>query len=198
MFKVGVTGGIGSGKTTVTNMLKDFGVDIIDADEVARELVQPGTPTLAAIQQKYGPDILLPDGSLNRARLRARVFTTPEEKTWLEALLHPLIMQLCEERLEQVRSTYAVLSSPLLIETGQHKLVDRVLVVDIPEALQLSRTTSRDNSSPEQIQQIIDSQLSRQERLSHADDILDNSLDEQQLRLAVEKLHIDYLKFAQE
>ena len=198
MFKVGITGGIGSGKTTVTNILKELGVEIIDADEIAREVVRPGTPALVQITQRYGPDILLADGGLNRTKLRTLVFAAPEEKAWLEALLHPLILQLCKERLEQTHSAYAVLSSPLLIESGQHRVVDRVLVVDIPEALQLSRTANRDNSSPEQIQQIIESQLSRQERLSYADNILDNSLDEQQLRLAIEKLHIEYLKYSHE
>jgi dephospho-CoA kinase len=198
MFKVGVTGGIGSGKTTVTNIFGELGIEVVDADLVAREVVQPGTQALAKIRERYGPKILLNDGGLNRPQLRKVVFSTPEEKTWLEELLHPLIFRLSRERLNSAHSAYAILSSPLLIESGEYQIVDRVLVVDIPEALQKSRTAARDNTTPEHIQQIIENQISREKRLQYADDILDNSLDELQLRLAVEQLHLKYLEYARE
>lgn len=198
MFKVGITGGIGSGKTTVTDIFAQLGVEVVDADLVAREVVEPGTPALAQIAQRFGADILLDDGSLDRAELRRQIFKNPPDKLWLEALLHPEILRVCRERLEQAHSAYAILSSPLLIESGEHQLVDRVLVVDLPEDLQLSRTASRDSAAHDQIQQIIDSQIGRQERLSYADDMLDNSLDELQLRLATEKLHLFYLHQALE
>lgn len=196
MFTVGVTGGIGSGKTTVTNIFEKLGIEVVDADLVAREVVQPGTPGLAQIGHRYGAAVLLPDGSLNRVALRDIVFAKPQEKQWLEDLLHPMIISRCQQRLKQVHSAYGILSSPLLIESGQYKLVSRVLVVDVPEHVQLSRTTARDSSTPEKIQQIIDSQISREERLRYADDILDNSLDELELRVGVEQLHVKYLAFA--
>lgn len=198
MFKVGLTGGIGSGKTTVTDIFRQLGVEVIDADLVAREVVEPGTPALKEIADYFGAGILLDNGALDRAQLRDRVFNNPPDKHWLEALLHPQILRVCRHRLEQAHSAYAILSSPLLIESGEHKLVDRVLVIDVPEALQIDRTASRDRMTHAQIQQIISNQLGRQERLSYADDILDNSLDELQLRLATEKLHLSYLRQALE
>ncbi len=196
MFKVGVTGGIGSGKTTVTDIFRNLGVEVVDADLVAREVVEPGSPALAKIAGHFGAEILKPDGSLDRARLRNQVFSNPQDKLWLEKLLHPRILKLCRERLERAYSPYAILSSPLLIESGEHQLVDRVLVVDLPVDLQISRTICRDRVADTQVQQIIDSQLGRAERLSHADDILDNSQDELQLRRTAEKLHLFYLRQA--
>ncbi len=194
MYKVGITGGIGSGKTTVTNWLQQLGVEVVDADVVAREVVLPGTAALEQISQHFGEQLLTADGVLDRKALRERIFNDPQEKLWLENLLHPEIKRLCRERLEQAHSMYVMLSSPLLIESGEYKLVDRVLVVDVPESLQLARTAARDNANADDIQQIINSQMTRQERLSYADDILDNSLDELQLQLAIEKLHFYYLQ----
>jgi dephospho-CoA kinase len=196
MFKVGITGGIGSGKTTVTDIFRELGIEVVDADLVARELVEPGSPALAEIARHFGAKILRPNGELDRARLRDQVFSNPPDKLWLERLLHPQILGLCRERLETAHSAYVMLSSPLLIESGEHGLVDRVLVVDLPVDLQISRTADRDRVPEAQIQQIIESQLGRAERLKQADDILDNSLDQLQLRLAVEKLHRFYLRQA--
>lgn len=198
MLKVGLTGGIGSGKTTVTDIFQQLGVEVVDADLVAREVVQPGMPALSRIAERFGPDLLLEDGGLDRTKLRKLVFSDAQAKLWLEGLLHPEIIRICRERLEQAHSAYAILSSPLLIESGQYQMVDRVLVVDLPEDLQVSRTSRRDSAEHEQIQQIIDSQISRAERLTYADDILDNRLDELQLRLATEKLHLHYLQIAQQ
>lgn len=198
MFTVGITGGIGSGKTTVTTILQKLGVEVVDADLVAREVVKPGTQGLAEISHRYGAAVLLANGELNRPALRDMVFTKPGEKQWLEALLHPMIIGRCQELLKHVHSAYGILSSPLLIESGQYKLVSRVMVVDVPEQVQLSRTTARDRSTPQKIQQIIDSQISREERLRHADDVIDNSRDELHLREAVERLHVKYLELAQQ
>jgi dephospho-CoA kinase len=196
MFKVGITGGIGSGKTTVTDIFRELGIEVVDADLVARELVEPGSPALAEIARHFGAKILHPNGELDRARLRDQVFSNPPDKLWLERLLHPQILRLCRERLKTAHSAYVMLSSPLLIESGEHRLVDRVLVVDLPVDLQISRTANRDRVPEAQIQQIIESQLGRAERLKRADDILDNSLDQLQLRLAVEQLHRFYLRQA--
>lgn len=198
MLKVGLTGGIGSGKTTVTDIFQQLGVEVVDADLVAREVVQPGTPALSLIAERFGSDLLLEDGGLDRTKLRKLVFSDAQAKLWLEGLLHPEIIRICRERMEQAHSAYAILSSPLLIESGQYQMVDRVLVVDLPEDLQVSRTSKRDSAEHEQIQQIIDSQISRAERLTYADDILDNRLDERQLRLATERLHLHYLQITQQ
>src|SRR5690554_1284675 len=118
MLKVGITGGIGAGKTTVTAIFQQLGVEVVDADVVAREVVEPGTPALTQIAQHFGPDILSPDGELDRQALRQRIFTDPQEKLWLEALLHPEIKRVCREQLAQAHSAYAILSSPLLVESG--------------------------------------------------------------------------------
>lgn len=196
MYTIGVTGGIGSGKSTVTTLFQELGIEVVDADRVSREVVQAGTPALNRISQRYGKEILLQDGNLNRTKLREIVFAKPEEKQWLEALLHPEILHICRDRLEHAHSSYAILSSPLLVESGEYQLVDRVLVVDIPEDLQVLRAGRRDKVSDEAIQQIIKNQLSRQERLSYANDVVDNSDDELALRARIEDLHLRYLQYA--
>ena len=174
-FIVGLTGGIGSGKTTIANMFADLGVDIIDADLIARQVVQPNSKALVAIAQHFGNDYINEDGQLNRALLRTSIFSHNHEKLWLNNLLHPLIRQDILSALAASHSVYCLLVAPLLLENHLNKLVSTVLVIDTSEALQLSRTLSRDTSTKEEVKAIINSQISRANRLSAADHLIDNS-----------------------
>ncbi|WP_416306109.1 dephospho-CoA kinase [Neptunicella sp. SCSIO 80796] len=195
-FIIGLTGGIGSGKTTVANLFARQGIEIIDADVLAREVVMPGSDGLKAIYVHFGDKILLDDGSLDRKQLRNLVFSHPEEKQWLDTLLHPQIRQLMISRSAQALSPYAILVVPLLLENNLTNLINRVLVVDAQESLQQQRTAARDNVSIEQVDQIMTTQLSRQDRLSRADDIINNNGDIVSLQQQVDKLHQDYLILA--
>ena len=193
---VGITGGIGCGKSSVTDQLKRLNVDIIDADIIAREIVEPGKFALKKIVEHFGEEVLLPDGSLDRAKLRVIIFSEKEKKNWLEDLLHPLIKDEIRTQIKSASSEYVVLSSALLLETGQKSLVDMVVVVDIPETLQIERTTLRDSNSSELVKKIIDSQLKRDERLSRADIVIDNSNSLDELSSKIKKLHGDLKKKA--
>lgn len=198
MFVVGLTGGIGSGKTAVSDRFAARGIDVVDADVVSRQVVEPGTQALQQIQRHFGDDILQADGQLDRARLRQLVFSNSDEKTWLEKLLHPLMGVELFRQLETAASPYVLFVSPLLVEAGQIALCDRVIVVDAPESVQLDRTTQRDNNTPEQVKNIMTAQLSRQQRLKSATDVIDNSGSLEQLDLRVAELHQDFLQLAQE
>jgi dephospho-CoA kinase len=198
MFVVGLTGGIGSGKTAVSNRFAALGIDIVDADVVARVVVEPGTPALAQIREHFGADILQADGGLDRAKLRSVVFADAQEKHWLEQLLHPLIAAEVSRQLQAATSPYALFVSPLLIEAGQIDFCDRVVVVDAPEVAQLSRTTARDNNTEAQVKSIMGAQLSRNERLASASDVIDNSGSLEQLDQAVDALHHTFLALARE
>jgi len=190
---VGVTGGIGSGKSTVTDKLAKLGIDIIDADIVARLVVLPGTDALTQISQHFGNTLILADGSLDRKALRAKVFADEKERLWLETLLHPIIRQEIQRQLDQSQSRYSVLSSPLLLETGQHSLVDKVLLVDTTEALQISRTQKRDDTSVEAVSAIMAAQWPRTKRQAHADFIILNDGDLEQLESDVMDIHHTFL-----
>lgn len=190
---LGLTGGIGSGKSAVAQYFVEQGVHLVDADHAARWVVEPGRPALAKIAEHFGSEVLQADGQLDRAALRARVFTDADERRWLEALLHPLIGQEIMQYLARAESPYAILVSPLLIESGQYRLTQRVLVVDAPEQLQVQRTMQRDHTSAEQVQAILKAQASREERLRHADDVLVNDRDLPWLQAEVERLHHFYL-----
>ncbi|MEK8078911.1 dephospho-CoA kinase [Pseudomonas sp. XK-1] len=190
---LGLTGGIGSGKSAVAQHFVDLGVHLVDADHAARWVVEPGRPALAKIVEHFGGDVLQADGQLDRSALRARIFADSDERRWLEALLHPLIGQEIIAYLARAESPYAILVSPLLIESGQHRLTQRVLLVDAPEQLQIQRTIARDQSSAEQVQAILKAQASRSERLQHAHDVLVNDRDLHWLQAEVERLHNFYL-----
>ncbi|WP_257295788.1 dephospho-CoA kinase [Endozoicomonas sp. YOMI1] len=194
-FTVGVTGGIASGKTTVTDFFASKGIRIVDADIASRVVVEPGKPALADIERRYGPEILL-DGSLDRRKLRTIIFDDADERKWLEGLLHPLIRDQIILELTHAESSYAVLVSPLMLETSQHELVDRLLVVDVPESVQLSRTMARDQMTEEQTRLILNSQMERQQRVGRADDIVDNSGSLTRLHRSLDKLHQFYLSLA--
>jgi dephospho-CoA kinase len=193
MKVIGLTGGIGSGKSTVADLFRQKGIEVIDADQLAREVVEPGTPALAAIAAHFGEEILDGAGRLRRAALRERVFVNPAERQWLEALLHPLIQELVQARIAQCRSVYCLLMSPLLLESRQKLLVDRILVVDVSRETQLRRTMQRDTSSRETVEAIIAAQISREQRLAAADDIIENDGSRARLVPAVARLHQNYL-----
>lgn len=197
-YIVGLTGGIGSGKTTVANLFHQLGIQSVDADLVAREVVMPGEPALQQIIQYFGTTILQQDGQLDRAALRARIFADDTEKQWLNQLLHPLIRQRMLQQLQQCTSAYALLIAPLLLENKLHTYTDRVLVVDVPVEVQLSRTVQRDQVSAEQVQNILNSQISRSERLRLADDILLNTVAISELQTQIQQLHLRYQQFAKE
>lgn len=190
---LGLTGGIGSGKSAVVEQFGRLGVHWVDADHAARWVVEPGKPALARIAEHFGDGVLTPTGELDRAVLRARVFENAGERKWLEQLLHPLIRQEIAEHLSRAQSPYAILVSPLLIEAGQYRQADRVLVVDVPESLQLQRAMRRDQASEAQIRAILKAQASREERLRHADDVLVNDRDRAWLEAEVRRLHDFYL-----
>ncbi|CAH1536115.1 MULTISPECIES: dephospho-CoA kinase [Vibrio] len=193
-FVIGLTGGIASGKTTVANLFKQqFKIDIVDADIVAREVVEPNTPGLNAIIEHFGTDIVHDDQTLDRAKLRERIFSHPEEKAWLNGLLHPMISEKMIEDLEQVTSDYALLVVPLLVENKLDSLCDRVLVVDVEPQTQISRTVKRDNVSEEQAKAILASQASREQRLALADDVVKNNPNDPELLLQITDLHEKYL-----
>ena len=193
MFVVGITGGIGSGKSAVTDHLETLGITVVDADKVARVVVEPGTPGLAAIAEHFGEDILLADGRLDRAALRKIVFDNPDERKVLEGITHPRIRDEISRQLSEANSPYVVLSSPLLLESDQNTFANYVVVVDVPEEVQLTRTMARDSNSEALVKQIMAAQLDRKTRLSRADTSImnDGSLDA--LYERVKKLHEDLL-----
>ncbi len=193
---VGLTGGIGSGKTLVSDYFKSLGITVVDADVVSREVVEPGTEALEKIAAHFGPDILTIDGELNRRALRDIIFNSPEQKQWLESLLHPLIGMETIRQLQASQSPYTIFVSPLLIEIGQYKMTDRILVVDAPESLQIKRTSQRDNTSEESVQAIMETQASRNKRLEMANDVILNDGDMDSLRQKIDALHKTYLSLA--
>jgi dephospho-CoA kinase len=193
-FIVGVTGGIGSGKTTVTNIFSEYGIDIIDADIIAREVVAKGSPALCTISKHFGESYIHEDGQLNRALLRKRIFTNDADKAWLNDLLHPLIRAQILLQAKAALSPYCIVVAPLLIENNLTALVNRVLIVDVEESTQINRTTKRDNNSSKQVKAIMNSQVNREVRLKHADDIINNNnCSIESLKQSVIILHQDYL-----
>jgi dephospho-CoA kinase len=191
-FRVGLTGGIASGKSTVANLFAALGVTIVDTDLLAREVVAPGSPLLPKIAEHFSAQVLQKDGSLDRARLRERVFANPAERQWLEALTHPAIRELTDRRCEEATGRYVIVAIPLLVETAGADRFDRVLVVDCDPEIQLARLQARDGSTREQAAQLLAAQATREQRLAVADDVIVNNGDIAALRDQVEKLHRRY------
>ncbi|MBR9829897.1 MAG: dephospho-CoA kinase [Oceanospirillales bacterium] len=192
MLVAGLTGGIGSGKSAASACFTALGVPVIDADVVARQVVEPGSEALLKIAAHFGQNVITADGTLDRPALRRIVFDKERERNWLETLLHPLIRNQILDTIEQLDTDghdYAILASPLLLETDQHLLISKVIVVDVPESLQVERTMQRDGIEEAQVKQILAAQATREERLSHADYILDNSGSQDALAAAVAALH---------
>ncbi len=194
MFVVGLTGGIGSGKTAATDYLASLGVQIVDADLASRVVVEPGRPALQQIATEFGLQMLNDDGSLNRAALRAVVFADKQALRRLEAITHPAIRAELERQLKAATSAYTVLVSPLLMETNQHELVNRVLLIDAPEEAQVTRTVARDQVPATQVESIMSAQLTRHDRRARADDVIcnDGSLDD--LHRQLDAVHHHYLQ----
>jgi dephospho-coA kinase len=200
-YVVGLTGGIGSGKSTIAELFAELGVSIVDADLIARQVVEKGSPLLAEIAAHFGPEILLEDGALNRAALREKVFNHESEKQWLNQLLHPAIRHEMLQQLAAQRMPYCIFMVPLLIENKLTALCQRVLVVDVSEQTQMTRASKRDNNQLALIKNIMQSQVSRSERLQHADDVINNDADLSeslpQLKQKVLDLHHLYLQLAE-
>ena len=196
MLIVALTGGIGSGKSAVADEFSRLGVPIIDTDILARQLVEPGTPAYAEIVQTFGKGILTDDGQLDRRQLRERIFAEPQQRETLEKILHPRIREEVRCQIARLHSAYCIVVIPLLSEKGNYSFVDRVLVVDAPREQQIRRTMARDRHSREQVEQILTSQSSRDQRLAIADDILDNSGDLANLQQQVQALHRQYQSLA--
>lgn len=194
---VGLTGGIGSGKTAASDYLASLGITIVDADVVAREVVEPGQPALAQIKAHFGREVILADGHLNRATLREIVFANPEQRKILEQITHPAIGAAIIAQLQAATSPYAVLASPLLLETSQHQMVKRVLLIDVPEEVQIARTTARDDVPEEQVKAIMAAQMARDKKLARAHDIISNTGSLAALHQNLHQQHLDYLRIAQ-
>lgn len=195
-YIVGLTGGIGSGKSAVAAGFQRRDIKVVDADIAARKVVEPGTTALERIAEHFGESILQADQTLDRAALRTIVFADDRERRWLEQLLHPAIGQWLADELASATSPYAILESPLLLETDQHEMVDRILVVDVSREQQIARACARDSNSREQIEAIIAAQMPREERLSKADDVVDNNGPIEDLEAQIERLHTRYVDLA--
>ena len=196
VFRVGLTGGIATGKSTVAAMFADLGVPVIDSDHIAREIVQPGQPALADIVAAFGPEALDARGQLDRRRLRALVFADDALREQLEAILHPRVRAAMLKATERTGGPYQLLVVPLLVEVGFGDQVDRVLVVDCPTQLQRQRLSARDDETDESAELMICAQADRQDRLREADDTISNSGDLATTRQQVEALHNTYCELA--
>ena len=194
MFVVGLTGGIGSGKSAATAIFEDLGIDVVDADLASREAVLPGSKALDQIQKKFGNEILLEDQSLNRARLREIIFDNSEDKTWLEQLLHPEIRHIIQSKLENSSSEYVILVSPLLFETDQHEFCNTTILIDSSLNSQVSRTSKRDSVSEDSVKKIISAQMSRDDKLKIAEIVINNDDSLEQLESNVKKVHENLIK----
>lgn len=190
---IGLTGGIGSGKTAVSDIFEELGIGIVDADLASRVVVEKGRPSLEEIAKHFGQGILTEEGELDRAKLREIIFNSDEEKNWLESLLHPAIARQIQDELKASSSPYTILVSPLLLETNQKDFCNKVLVVDVPVETQIERTLKRDGVSLEQVQSIIKAQISRDKRLELADEVIVNDKSLEDLQLAVSKLHQQFI-----
>ncbi len=196
MLKIGLTGGIGSGKSTVCALFQELGVNIIDADNIAKALVSPGMPALTQIIDQFGKEFLQADGALDRNKLRKLIFSDKEKKQQLENILHPLVYKQIGIEIQRSTSPYCIVAVPLLFETQKSPLFDRILVVDCSIDEQLQRVENRDKLNRGQILSIIDSQIPREQRLKRADDIIENSANITQLAEQIKRLHNSYLLLA--
>jgi len=192
MLRVGLTGGIASGKTAVANVFSDLGAGVIDTDHLAREVVAPGEPGLGAVREAFGNCVISNSGKLDRRALRTLVFANPEDRRRLEAILHPLIRRRTSEKLDQLDAPYALVVVPLLFETGFETLVDRVAVVDCPRDVQLKRLRARDGIDKAEAEAMLSAQANRETRLARADDVIDSSGDWERTRERVRELDAQY------
>ena len=197
MLIIGLTGGIGSGKSAVSDKFKSLGITVVDADVAARTVVEPGQPALAEIERHFGSNILNQAGVLDRAQLREIMASDSEERVWLESVLHPKIGEQIAKELNESTSPYTIYVAPLLLETNSQKMCSRVLVVDVPKEIQIQRTAERDKVSEIQIEKIVAVQMEREERLEKADDVLVNTGTIKELEEQVVNLHQKYLEMVE-
>ncbi|MDH5472029.1 MAG: dephospho-CoA kinase [Gammaproteobacteria bacterium] len=198
MLVIGLTGGIGSGKSTVAELFRKRKIPIIDTDILARELVRPGQPALNEIIQTFGDTVIHKNGELDRQTLARLTFQNESARKKLEAILHPKIRQLMTEQINSVSAPYVIAVIPLLIEAGQTDLVNHILLVDCPEEIQIHRVKQRDNRDEQQIREILNAQASRQTKIAMADDIIENQGELSDLDAKIEKLHQKYLLMSQD
>jgi len=194
MLIIGLTGGIGSGKSVASDKFASLGITVVDADVASRTVVQPGMPALKEIESHFGPEIIAGDGQLDRTKLREIIASDAEERKWLESVLHPRIGEQITKEISESSSPYTIFVAPLLLETNSDNMCSRVLVVDVAEEVQIQRTTKRDQVLGEQIEKIVAAQMSRKERLEKADDVLENAGTIRELQDQVEELHHKYLE----
>lgn len=198
MFIIGLTGGIGSGKSLVSDLFSQLGIEIIDTDVIARELVKLGGPALEQIKHHFGASIINSKQELNRAALRQKIFADPVEKKWLENLLHPLIHVEANRRTKSAKSPYCIIVIPLLFESQRDYLLDRVLVIEASKETQIQRVMQRDKTKQVEVEKIIDAQANLETRRAGADDIIQNNSSVAEVEEQVKKLHVLYLKLAQQ
>lgn len=196
MLIIGITGGIGSGKSAASDYLARQGITVVDADRVSRRVVEPGQPALEQIRAHFGDRVIQADGTLDRRALRELVFDDPEQRRVLESITHPAILEEMRRQLADSRSPYTVLVSPLLLETDQYRMVDRVLLVDVPESVQVERTARRDEVPGDQVRRIMAAQMDREDRRRRADDIVTNDGTLEDLHRQLDELHRHYLEMA--
>tara|TARA_B100000029_G_scaffold335856_1_gene327967 strand:+ start:2903 stop:3499 length:597 start_codon:yes stop_codon:yes gene_type:complete len=196
MFVVGLTGGIGSGKTVASDRFEELGVKVVDADIASRVVVEIGKPALSSIEGEFGSDVISDDGSLNRAKLREIIFKDDEAKSWLESLLHPLIGQHILDEIASATSRYVILVSPLLFETTQFQMCNRTLLIDVPKDIQILRTAKRDKVPESQVEKIIASQMDRDQKIGKADDVIVNDGEIGDLISKIDKIHQRYIELA--
>jgi len=194
---IALTGGVGSGKSTVSSLFAELGIDIIDTDTIARDIVKPGMPALLEITEHFGSGIVDKEGALKRTQLRKKIFAKPQEKQWLENLLHPLIREQVRQRVAVSESPYCIVVIPLFFETKRYEAINRILVVEASKEMQIQRVMDRDNCSEVEVERIMQSQVSDQTRREGADDIIENNGSIERLREQVLALHERYLNLCQ-
>ena len=197
MLIIGLTGGIGSGKSVASDKFKSLGITIVDADVASRTVVEPGKPALKEIQDHFGSGIITAEGKLDRNKLREIIATDAEERKWLESVLHPKIGEQITKEISESTSVYTLFVAPLLLETNSQEMCSRVVVVDVPKDVQIRRTAKRDKVSPNQVEQMVAAQMEREKRLEKADDVLLNSGTIEDLEKQVEELHKKYIQMAE-
>ena len=197
MLIIGLTGGIGSGKSVASDKFKSLGITIVDADVASRTVVEPGKPALKEIEDHFGSGIITAEGKLDRNNLREIIATDPEERKWLESVLHPKIGEQITKEISESTSVYTLFVAPLLLETNSQEMCSRVVVVDVPKDVQIQRTAKRDKVSPNQVEQMVAAQMKREKRLEKADDVLLNSGTIEDLEKQVEELHKKYIQMAE-
>jgi dephospho-CoA kinase len=198
MLKIGLTGGIGSGKSVAGKMFSDLGIITVDADRVSKQITSPGTPLYESILCHFGPSILLDDGNLNRRAMRKTIFNDPAERAWLEQLLHPAIRSVLMEQVQVIEAPYVIVIIPLLVESKKTNFIDRILLIDADESLQIQRASERDDITHDEALSIIKTQSSRTEKIAYADDIIINNGNLEDLKQKVLSLHKFYLSISHE